>query len=279
MATVKARKKSKTKPKVKTKTKARPKKKVEKAVEVTITPSGAIKEKTVKPPPPPPVAVEEPRPGGPYQDLLGDAVAAKAKQQHRPQRSASAGKLSEEEPDLGGDEQHDDPPLESPDDPPEEKTEKKPEENPMDDPELRDMGIEATVECEIGFFCAMFGEEYESGHYGVDDRKILKSVWTYYFRVKGFPYMPPTMMLLIGHLAYIGQRTVGKEQRSKVKSAFGRLWGKMTRRKGKTADGEAEEIVKKEKETVIDNDTGKPVVNSGGNGKEVATTSGDPFVK
>lgn len=278
MATVKAKKKSAKKVKPITKTKAR--KKLKKIVFETVTPEGKVveipleklKQLPLEAQVEPAHRIEEAPDPGPHADLLDAAVESKSQKQHRPQKSRTAGELEKEQPALGGDEPHEDVKIDEPEPEPDKK---ETQANPLDDEELRDMAIEATVECEIGFFTAIMGATYASGHYGVDDKKILKSVWTYYFRYYGFPNVPGWLMLLIGHSAYIGQRTFGKEQREKVQKSFGKFWDTVTRKGKKTGEGETEEIV-------IDHATQKVDPDGKGakeNTKKVETTDGDPFGK
>lgn len=97
--------------------------------------------------------------------------------------------------------------------------------------ELMEVGADATTEAEIGLMTALFGDSFQSGHYGTDDRKILKVGWKYYFRVTGMTYLPGWLVLLMVHVSYLGQRVGSKAARAQVSGAFGRMWAKISGKK------------------------------------------------
>jgi len=104
------------------------------------------------------------------------------------------------------------------------------------DPEMMAISTDATVEAEIGLMSAIFGDSFESGAYGADDKKILKTGWRYYFRVTGMPYLPGWLVLLFVHLAWIGPR-VGAN-RTTVKNSLSKFFDKVRGKAGEESDRE-----------------------------------------
>ena len=94
------------------------------------------------------------------------------------------------------------------------------------DAELLELAPMAMAEAEIGFFTAFGGKTFEQGACGGrDDRKMLESAWRYYFRVNGLKNVPGWVILLIGHLSYVGPRLGVAENRDAIKGFFGKVKG------------------------------------------------------
>lgn len=91
------------------------------------------------------------------------------------------------------------------------------------DPKVHEFGAECTAKAEIGIMTAIFGQKWASGAYGVDDAGLLKSVWNYYFQYYGLTMLPGWLILVLGHLAYIGARLGDLEIRASISDSFRKL--------------------------------------------------------
>ena len=111
---------------------------------------------------------------------------------------------------------------------------------PVADEELMKVGVVATAEAEISLFSILFGDKFQSGHYGRDDRSILETGWRYYFRVYGMAFLPGWLVLVMAHFAYFGQRIADKENKAKIASSFAGLKRFFKKDEGKKDEGKAE---------------------------------------